>query len=395
MQVLQFCKKTPIPPKDGESIAIHQLSNAFVENDCKLTVFSLLTQKHGKNDSNQYIKNVDYFFQKIDTSISYISMLKNIFFSKKSYIVNRFFDKKVNLKLIELLKNNKFDLIHLEGVFLAYYIPTIRKYSDAKISLRAHNLEFKIWDRFAENESFFKKWYLKNILIPRLRKLENDTANNVDCIIPISKVDEQYFRNLNINKPILTIPAAFKVKEDVKTLPYKFNIGFIGSLDWLPNTEGVDWFLRTVWNEFVKIKTDATFNLAGRNFPKKYFDLQDEKIIIFGEIDDAKEFTLNNSIMVAPILSGSGMRIKIIEALALGRTVLSTTVGAEGIDYTNNINIFIADTAEEWISILLKLYENKEFLNSVGKAGQELVEKKHNTTKLGKELIDFYKKEVL
>jgi len=395
MKILQFCKKTPIPPKDGESIAIHQLSNAFNNNGCDLHVFSLLTPKHKKKKSNLYLKNVNYSFQKIDTSISYFSMLTNLLFSKKSYIVKRFFDNNANNKLIKLLKEEEFDLIQIEGVFLAYYIPTIRKYSKAKIVLRAHNLEFKIWERFSENESFFKKIYLKNILIPRLRNLEIKTAKDVDCIVPISSIDEKYFRNLNIHKPIKTLPAAYEAKKYVKELPQIFSVGFIGGLDWKPNSEGVKWFLKNVWREYVKIKDESIFNLAGRNFPRRYYDLKDTNLFIFGEIDNAQEFTLDNSVMIAPILSGSGMRIKIIEALALGRTVLSTTIGAEGINYENKKNIFIADTPNEWIKILIKLSEDEKILNSVGKAGQELINKDHNSLKLGVELVNFYKKELL
>ena len=322
-------------------------------------------------------------------------MLNNILFSNKSYIVKRFFDKKVNEKLIELLTNNDFDIIQLEGVFLAYYISTIRKHSKAKIVLRAHNLEFKIWKRLAESESYFKKLYLNKILISRLENLEKNITKEVDCVISISNIDEKYFRNIEKNKLIKTIPVGFEIKKEVKELPKVFSVGFIGGLDWLPNSEGVKWFLRNVWKEFVKIKQDAIFNLAGRNFPKRYYDLKDTNLFVFGEIADAQEFTLDNSIMIAPILSGSGMRVKIVEAMALGRTVLSTTVGAEGINYDNDKNIFIADSAQKWIEILVKLYENNIMLNSVGEAGQELIEKEHNSIKLGKELVTFYKDKLL
>ena len=395
MKILQFCKKTPVPPKDGESIAIHQLSKAFVENNSDLHIFSLLTPKHSKKTSEFYLEKAKYSFQNIDTSISYFKMLTNIFFSRKSYIVKRFFDKNANEKLKEILLSEKFDIIQLEGVFLAYYIPTIRKYSKAKIVLRAHNLEFKIWERFAENESFLKKFYLKNILIPRLKNLENETAKKVDCIVPISSVDEKFFRKLNTNKAIKTLPVAYEINKQESKLPSVFSVGFIGGLDWLPNSEGVKWFLKNVWKEFVKIKPKAIFNLAGRNFPKRYYDLQDTNLFIFGEIDNAQEFTLDNSIMIAPILSGSGMRVKIIEAMALGRTVLSTSVGAEGIKYENNKNIFVANTAKEWIKILVKLAENEEILKKVSKEAKILIDKNHNSKKLGKELIEFYKKEVL
>lgn len=392
MKILQFSKKTPVPPKDGESIAIHQLSEGFVNNNCDLHVFSLLTKKHKKSkQKNLYLEGVTYTFAKIDTTISYLKLLKNLFFSKKPYIAKRFEDDGAEKKLIQILKSEKFDIIHLEGSFLGNYIPIIRKYSDAKISLRAHNIEFKIWKRLAEQKTGLKKWYLKLIMIPRFEKFEIKIAKSVDCIIPISKVDELYFKEQAKNTPTLTIPVSYKIKPFNGNLPNQLNVGFIGGLDWLPNQEGVRWFLKNIWKKFVPKKPKAIFNLAGRNFPRKYYDLKDTNLYIYGEIESAEEFTTENSVMIAPILSGSGMRVKIIEAMALGRTVISTSIGAEGINYENNKNIFIADTPEEWINILHKLSEDKQLLLDIGKAGQDLVKRDHNINKLGTELVHFYK----
>jgi len=392
MKVLQFCKKTPIPPKDGESIAINQLSKAFVNNGCELHVYSLLTEKHPKTlKSSHYIENVKYTFTKINSKISFFGVLKNLLFSKKPYIVKRFENNKVEKDLIELLKKENFDIVQLEGVFLGNYIKIIRAYSNAKIVFRAHNVENEIWKLLSENEKFFKKVYLKQILIPRLEKFEKRISKEVDCIIPISKVDEAFFTKNASNTNIKTIPVAYEVLEYENILQNQFNVGFIGGLDWLPNQEGVKWFLKNVWRKFVLKKNKANFNLAGRNFPKKYYNLKDTNLYIYGEIENAREFTLENSVMIAPILSGSGMRVKIIEALALGRTVLSTKIGAEGIDYENNKNIFVADTAEEWIEILLKLSNDKLLLIETGKAGQELIKRNHDILKLGTELVDFYK----
>ena len=394
MKILQFCKKNPIPPKDGESIAIHQLSKAFVGNECELTVFSLLTPKHNKTKNSVQIENVVYEYQKINTNISYIQLLKNMFFSKNSYITERFFNKGAKAKLIKLLQNNDFDIIQLEGIFLGDYIKYIRENSKAKIVLRAHNVEHQIWERLAENQEGLKKWYLNKIMIPRLRAFEEKVSNEVDLIVPISKLDEIFFKKIS-TKPCFTLPAAYEIIEEIKPLPGVFSVGFIGGLDWMPNSEGVKWFLKKVWRTFSNTENEVSFNLAGRNFPKRYYDLKDKKLYIFGEVGDAQEFTNQNSIMIAPILSGSGMRIKIIEAMALGRTVISTTIGAEGIDYTDKVNIFIANTDQEWIDTLTYLYQNQNILMDVGKAAQDLIRKEHDVNILGKNLINHYKTNLL
>lgn len=393
MNILQFSKKPPIPTKDGEAIAINQLSEGFINNNCDLHVFSLVTKKHPKSkQKNLYPEGVTYSFAKINTTISYFWLLKNLLFSRKPYIAKRFEDYLAEKKLIKLLKAGKFDIVQLEGPFLGNYIPIIRKYSKAKISLRAHNIESKIWKRLAEQTSGLEKIYLKYFMAPKMERFELKIAKSVDYIVPISKIDEKIFNEHCKNIPILTIPVSYKIKNYIGDLPKQFNVGFIGGLDWLPNQEGVKWFLKNVWAKFVINKPETFFNLAGRNFPKKYYDLKDTNLYIYGEIASAEEFTLQNSLMIAPIFSGSGMRVKIIEALALGRTVISTRIGAEGINYENNKNIFIADTAEEWISILNKLSNNKQLLIDTGKAGQDLAKQDHNITKLAADLINFYTK---
>ncbi len=395
MKILQVCKKTPVPPKDGESIAIHQLSKSFLNNKCQLHVFSLLTNKHKKSKSKYFLKDVKYSYEKINTSITIFGLLKNLFFSSESYIIERFYKKNAIKHIVELVKKEDFDIIQLEGVFLGNYIEHIQKHSKAKIVLRSHNIEYKIWERFATNQSFLKRYYLEKIMIPRLKNFEDNIAKKVDCIVPISCVDEKYYNKLNANFKTKTLPAAYEVHPEIKELPNQFNVGFIGGLDWQPNAEGVKWFLRSVWKKFVTIKNNSNFNLAGRNFPRRYYDLKDTNLYIYGEIEDAQDFTYQNSIMIAPILSGSGMRIKIIEAMALGRTVVSTRIGAEGINYENNKNIFIADTAEEWIEILVRLSEDKDLLNQTALEAQKLIKRDHDINKLGKDLVLYYQKELL
>lgn len=394
MKILQFCKKTPIPPKDGESIAINQLSQSLAKNDCQVTVFALETPKHKNPSKPEFKENINYVFEFVDTNISFFKLFKNTLFSKSAYITERFHSKTVKKRLVGLLQENQYDIIQLEGLFLGGYIKYIRKYSNAKIVLRAHNVEHQIWERLAENSGLLNKVYLKLIMIPRLKKFEAKVTKKVDAVVSISKLDEAYFKQ-HTDKPVYTLPASYQIHENISVLPKIFSVGFIGGLDWQPNAEGVRWFLKNVWKSFANSEDQVSFNLAGRNFPRKYYDLKDKKLFIFGEVGDAIEFTNQNSIMIAPIMSGSGMRIKIIEAMALGKTVISTAIGAEGINYTDKKNIFIANTPEEWLSTLKLLHDNPEMMNETGKAAQELIKAEHDIQKLGAALIHKYKTEIL
>ena len=110
------------------------------------------------------------------------------------------------------------------------------------------------------------------------------------------------------------------------------------------------------------------------------------------EVESAKDFMLSNDIMIVPLLSAGGMRIKIIEGMALGRVIISTTIGAEGIDYKDGQNILIANTAKEFNRQLSWLKANPEKLYEIGQNGKKLVETYYNNQRITEKLLSFYSK---
>ena len=172
MRVLQICNKAPYPPNDGSSIAIYNMGMGFILNEVELHVLTINTKKHFKSDNEvpqDYKTKAHYQSVFENTNVSAFGALKNLF-SAQSYFVSRFYFKDFENKLIEKLKANQFDVIQLEGLFVATYISTIKKYSKAKIVLRAHNIEYLIWQRHLKNEKpGFKKLYV-SLQTNRLKK---------------------------------------------------------------------------------------------------------------------------------------------------------------------------------------------------------------------------------
>ena len=117
-------------------------------------------------------------------------------------------------------------------------------------------------------------------------------------------------------------------------------------MNWLPNKEGIKWFLDEVWPIIHQALPDLKIYLAGREMPSWLLELNLSNVKVIGEVPDAHEFIRSKSISIAPLLSGSGIRIKIIESMAMGKAVVATTIGAEGINYTTGKDIMIADTPE-------------------------------------------------
>lgn len=393
MRILQLSKKFPYPLKDGESIAITYLSRAMVNLGCEVTLLSMNTKKHYvpldtlPEDYDHY-KNI--FEIAIDNSIKPIEAFKNLF-SKDSYHVSRFVSDEFKTKLIELLQNEDFDVIQLETLYLAPYIDTIKKYSKAIITMRSHNIEYEIWERISANTSFLpKKWYLK-YLTKKLKNYELDVLNSYDYLIAVSDRDLQKFKKLGYKNGAMASPIGLEMKNYV-TMPNKQenSICFIGALDWMPNREGLDWFLKNVWPNLSQQKPDLKFYVAGRNTPDELLNVNIPNVKIMGEVPDAVDFINRHTLMIVPLFSGSGMRVKILEGMALKKAIVTTTLGKEGIEAENGKHILVADTPQEFANAIVRALNDKNLQQTIGNNAFEFVKEYYDHSSIAEKLIEKY-----
>ena len=317
---------------------------------------------------------------------------KNLF-SNESYHVKRFISEDFKNRLIEVLEAEKFDIVQLEMIYMAPYIDTIREHSNAKIVMRMHNVEHKIWERIAKKTVFFaKRWYI-NHLARTLRKYEMGILDELDGIAAITLTDAAYFRRVTAT-PVIDLPfgvdiAKFNPVFEVEDKPTFYHIG---SMNWMPNEEGIKWFLNNVWGDVVKRVPEAKLYLAGRNMPKWLLKKNHKKNIeVVGEVPDAHEFVNQHNVAIVPLFSGSGMRIKIIESMALGKTVITTMIGAEGIQYTEFEDIIIADNEPKMVENICRLFKHPEEAEAIGLNARRLIEEVYDNKKIINRLEIFYK----
>ncbi len=394
MVILQVCDKPPYPARDGGSIGISFFTQGYSYLGHTVIVLAMNTPKHFSNQES--IKtllpvNTSIRFIQVDTRIHVILALVNLIFSKKPYHVIRFYSKKFESALSELLQQNKFDRVHLDGLYVATYISTVRKYSDALICYRAHNIEYEIWERIASNEiNFFKRFYLRN-LAKRIKRFEINIINKYDALIPITLRDSKVFTTFGNSKPMCIIPIGVRINKTIQTSIRNYpSLCYIGALDWIPNQQGLLWFIKHVWPIVISKKPNIKMFIAGRNAPDWLIKIINTNHITFlGEVEDAFNFLNQYAIMVVPLFSGSGMRIKIIEGLSVGKAIVSTTLGAEGIKITNRQNILLADTIEEFANCILELSINKEFFDEICKNALDVVYQYYDDTQIVNNLSNF------
>lgn len=396
MNILQLCHRVPFPPTDGGNIAMLNLSMSLVSNGNRVKIFALNTIKHFVNTPSlpdYFIKEMQLEAVTTDTSINPFSAFFNLF-TGKSYNISRFYNKQFEKRLKQILNENNYDVIQLESLFMLPYLSCIRKNTKAKVALRAHNVEHIIWEQLQRStKNRLKKWYLQ-LLAKRLKSYEVMHLNELDAILPITADDEAVFRNLGCKIPMLVTPLGINLKDYKTTTDKKTEwcLFHLGSMNWMPNQEGVNWFLEHCWTMIHDQFPDLNLYLAGRGFPKKLAEAGYHNVICEGEISDSTNYSVNKQIMIVPLLSGSGMRVKIIQGMALAKTIISTSIGAEGIQVTNGKNILIADTPQQFFDAVKKCMEDKYFAEQVGNAGRKLVAEKYSNEVIGKNVTGFYQR---
>ena len=393
MKILQLCKKFPYPLRDGESIAVTYLTRALVNLGCEITLLTMNTAKHYidleaiPDDFNHYVK---IHSVEVDNRVKLGSAFFNLF-SPKSYHVARFESKAFEERLVEILKSEDFDVVQMETLYLAPYIDIIKKHSNALITMRSHNIEFEIWERITKQTGFLPKRMYLNHLTKKLRKYELEKLNDYDYLLAISERDLNRFKSLGYKNGAMATPIGLELHKYTKSSnTTDQTICFIGAMDWIPNLEGFQWFVNKVWPIIHAKNPSVQFHAAGRNTPVEVLNLQGNNIFIHGEVEDAIEFMSKYDLMVVPLFSGSGMRVKIIEAMALSKCIVSTSLGAEGIPVTSMKNIILADNEEIFAQQVLDVLENHAMRNEISEAAKEFALENYDQKVIAKQLMKKY-----
>lgn len=395
VRVLLLSNKVPYPANDGSSIAMASMADAYLKNGAEVCILCLNTQKHFKEPAQaQKLKpaGAELHIIDADTGITAVGAARNLV-EGSPYHVSRFWQAGYEDKLRQLIAEKNFDLIQIEGLSMAVYLQLIKSLTGVRVVLRAHNVEYRIWQRHIANEQdYFRKSYLR-IQVKRLRKFERNILRQVDGVIAITDEDRQCLQEMAPATEMITIPCGIDLENfEACSNPHpKFDLVYLASFDWLPNTQGAGWFLEKVWPLLVKQSPGISFALGGRSMPQAWKKMELPGLKLFPDVADMREFVCNGKIVVVPLLAGSGMRIKMLENMALGKCQVSTAIGAEGIDFTEGHEIAIADTPEAMADKILHYLKEDEQRLQMGRRARQKVEEAYGNRRLGARLLEFDK----
>ncbi len=394
MKVLLLCNKVPYPARDGSSIAMRSTAEALRSNGHEVHILALNTRKHFRapaaiekaRPAKLKLKAIP-----VNTSPGPVSALRNLF-SGQAYHVSRFWQAPVAETLRQWLKEENYDIVQLEGLNLAVYLPVLKHRGRAKLVLRAHNLEFEIWQRhWPRLRNPLLRAYLA-LQTRRLERFERWAWQQMDGLVFITARDAEAYRKMTANaRPRTAIPSGLEPADYPEPNGrFERDLACLASFDWQPNVEGLRWFVREVWPLLRKDRPQLLFAVGGRHMPASFGQFKRQGISLCGEVEDGQAFVQKARVTIVPLWSGSGMRIKVLENMALGCAQVSTSIGAEGLELRDGVEIRLADTPKDFAAAILQLIDREDERRALAQAARKRALSGFDNRRLGAYYGTFY-----
>ncbi len=296
-------------------------------------------------------------------------------------------------KMRETVEQVKPDLIHCEWTNLA---PFLEEYQNMPRVIAAHNVESDIWKRLAANGSNLFVRFLGKQQEKRIEILERKWYRKVDHCIAVSQEDKQVIESYGAQVSIVEngVDIAFYNNVD-NTVEDNNRLIFVSSLDTFSNQDGVDYFVKNIFPVLIRKKPEISFWIVGKNPTEKIksYAQKNSKIIVTGTVPDVREYISKSAVCVVPLRIGGGSRLKILEAMAMKKPVISTSVGAEGLRVNNGVDIILSDEPEDFADRILELQSNSDLQRNLGSAGWKLVDSNYDWGRLAEKQSRIWKKQ--
>lgn len=366
--------------------------DGYAENGWQVFLLSMNTTRHYVEPAilGEIYKNITSFETvEVDNDVRPLPTLVNFLFSPEPNHADRFSHKGFRRKLVQVLQDFRPDVVQVESPYLSGYLADIRRSSKALTVLRMHNVEYQVWQRLAdETTNPLKRFYLRN-LAKRIKHYEERIWKKYDLLLPITHIDETMVKNTLNNAPTFTVPFGIDTARlQPPSVQEKWVAYHIGAMDWLPNREGIEWFINDVWPVVRKKTPEFEFYFAGRNMPEDLRNISIPGVHGEGEVPDAAEFIADKKILIVPIQSGGGIRVKILEAMAAGKIVVSTAVGMQGIEAKNGEHYIEVNTAGDFSDAISRCLTDTQWAEKIAEKGRLLIQSGYDAGRIAGNLSD-------
>ena len=316
------------------------------------------------------------------------SFARNVF-SSSPHTVSKYCRPEVKARMRELLASQKFDVIICDFVVAAEAIPW--EVECPKV-IFTHNVEALIWKRHFQ-VSRNPVWKIASWgEYQKMVRFEKHFLNKSDHVLTVSEADKDFFSDFLDRSKMTVISTGVDTEyfrpDTASEQPN--SLVFTGSMDWMPNEDGVLYFLRSILPLIRREIPEITFTIVGRKPSEKLraAAASEPGVRVTGTVEDIRPYVREGSVYVVPLRIGSGTRLKIFEAMAMGKAIVSTSLGAEGLPVRDSEDISIADKPEEFARKVCELLRGLDDRQRLGSAARRLVEQHYSWSSVAAEFDD-------
>ena len=399
MKILMICHFLPYPPHGGNLQRSFNLLREISRNNkihlLALNQKAILPDEESINRGiealSEFCEEIKVYAIPLDLSKFkwYLNLFLNLF-SPLPFTVRWFKSGELRNEIEKQIRSCQFDLIHFDTIDLFQYSGII---PDIPRVLNHHNVESTLLLRRGANEkNIFTKFYL-NLQGRKLKRYEKYAVGKVNVNITVSESDSETLRKAEPRGKFKVVPNGTDInyftpaqKGDSKELVY------IGGMNWYPNRDAMIYFYTSIYPIIKMEIPDVIMNIIGQDPPKELarFATDDTSLRIHGYVEDVRDYISRSAVYVVPIRVGGGTRLKILDAFACGKALVSTSIGCEGIDVSPGNNILIGDSSGEFADQVIKLIKDETLRRKLEINARKLVEEKYSWEIIGRRLNEIY-----
>jgi polysaccharide biosynthesis protein PslH len=397
MKLLILAPSLPLPPTDGGKIRVlNLLRRAATEFD--VTVLALQTEATDDEAAAELrdegittilVPRSPARVPRLTPRAAVRAVARGVPLAASKYYLRPY-----RRALVELLESTPFDLVHFEMVHMAQYLPAVRRFTNAPVLLSTQNVDSDVWRRATDHQPSWLRRKAFGWQADVFERTERREGPKFDGLTAASDRDAEMYRALVPGVPVEAIDngvdlAGYTPQPDDEE-PATFV--YTGSYDWLPNADAVAYFCREVWGRIREALPEAQFFAVGKAPTDEMQSYHGrDGITITGRVPEVQPFIARASVYVVPLRIGGGTRLKILEAMGMGKAIVSSSIGCEALDIKPGRDLCVADGPDAFATTAIELAADAARRRELGAAGRQRVEERYGWEAIGARMNAFYR----
>lgn len=388
-KILALTSRLPYPPREGHQLRSWHMLRALAKRH-EVTLLSFVRDDDTPDaiaplrDAVAHLEMFAVPSEQSRVSLGF-ALLRGLT-GRHPFVVEKYASAQMRKRIAEML--SQADIVHVDMLPLAALIGPTR----VPIVLNAHNVEHELLQRRIEIETRPLHRAFLRTQVERLRRFETQVCRRASRILACSETDAQQLSALAPQTPITVVPNGVDTQAiPVSNQPPRANrMIFVGQMSWFPNRDGVVWFLDEILPRIVQARPDAQFALVGKNAGLQVPASLASNVQLLGFVDDLVPVMQEAAVYVVPLRAGSGTRLKVLEAMAFGKAIVTTHIGSEGIALDDGENAVYADSADDFAAAVLRVMDDPALTDRLGRRARELAVARYDWNAITASMLPAY-----